>query len=348
MVNIARGARLHQRACFNREEITSNGGVGTGVSVNEIGEASEFAADMTDSLSAYRRTATSVRNGDVAKAPGPSVRRRQLGAALRQLRKDSGTSREDAAGWLEITVQTLSKVELGRQAIKSPNVRLLCQLYDIDASTTDTLLRLAKEANQRGWWASYRDTVPEWFRQFVSFEGDASELWEYQAEFVPGLLQTSEYAKAITRASRPNVTDAELARSVELRRQRQEQLDGDHPPHLHLYLNEAVVRRAVGSPEVMHEQLDYLMTASKLDHVSLRIVPFSAGAYAAMAGSFVLIHFPEEDEPAFAYLENDRGALYQEDPGDIARYSVMVDQLAERGLSEADTRVMLDEVARSL
>lgn len=97
----------------------------------------------------------------------------------------------------------------------------------------------------------------------------------------------------------------------------------------------------------MREQLDYLVTASKLDHVSLRVVPFSAGAYAAMAGSFVMMQFPEEDDPAFAYLENDRGALYQEDPGDIARYSVMVDELAERALSKEDTRAMLDEAARS-
>lgn len=283
----------------------------------------------------------------MTKTPGPSVRRRQLGAALRQLRKDAGAKREDAATWLEITVQTLSKVELGRQAIKGPNVRLLCQFYDTDASTRDTLLRLAKEANQRGWWAAYRDTVPEWFRQFVSFEGDASELWNYESEFVPGLVQTTEYVKAITRASRPNVTEEELARSVELRRQRQEQLDGEQPPHLHLYLNEAVVRRTVGSPGVMREQLDYLVTASKLDHVSLRVVPFSAGAYAAMAGSFVMMQFPEEDDPAFAYLENDRGALYQEDPGDIARYTVIVDQLAETALTETDTRTMLEEAARS-
>lgn len=112
----------------------------------------------------------------MAKKPGPSVRRRQLGAMLRQLRQDAGTSRKDAAEWLEIGEPTLSKIELGRQAIKGPHVRLLCQLYDVDSSTVDTLLRLAREANQRGWWTAYRNTVPSWFRHYVGLESDAADI----------------------------------------------------------------------------------------------------------------------------------------------------------------------------
>lgn len=266
---------------------------------------------------------------------------------LRQLRQDAGKSREDAAGWLEITIQTLSKVELGRQAIKGPHVRLLCQLYGTDAGTMDNMLRLAKEANQRGWWTSYRDTVPEWFRQFVGFEGDASALWNYESEFVPGQLQTPAYVEAITRASRPNITDADLARVVQLRRERQEQFNGQQPPELNAYLNESVLRRAVGNPATMREQLDHLISASEREHVTLRVVPFAAGAHAGMAASFVLMQFPEEDTPAFAYLENDRGAVYQEDPGDVERYTVMIDQLDEVAASADDSRAMLREAARS-
>lgn len=283
----------------------------------------------------------------VTTSPGPSVRRRQLGAMLRQLRQDAGKSREDAAGWLEITIQTLSKVELGRQAIKGPHVRLLCQLYNTDAGTMDNLLRLAKEANQRGWWTSYRDTVPEWFRQFVGFEGDASTLWNYESEYVPGLLQTSAYVEAMTRASRSDIADADMKRLVELRRERQDQFNGEQPPELNVFLNESVLRRVVGDSETMREQFDHLITASKWDHVSLRVVPFSAGAHAAMAASFVLMQFPEEDTPAFAYLENDRGAVYQEDPGDVERYTLMVGQLDEVAASVDDSRAMLDEAARS-
>lgn len=284
----------------------------------------------------------------MTKSPGPSVRRRQLGAMLRKLRSDAGKTRKDAAAWLEIGEPTLSKIELGRQAIKGPHVRLLCQLYDVDAGTLDTLLRLSREANQRGWWAAYRDTVPEWFRQFVGLESDAADIWEYQAEFVPGLLQTPRYVEAITRASRPDATDEEIARAVELRRERQARFNGGEPPHLHVVTNEAVIRRIVGGPDVMHEQLDHLYDASQRQHVSLRVLPFTAGAHAAMAGSFVMMQFPEEDSPAFVYVENDRGAIYQEDPGDIVRYSLMVSQFDAMALNEDHTRAMLQRAANEM
>lgn len=280
----------------------------------------------------------------MTKRPGPSVRRRQLGAMLRQLRQDAGYTRKDAAEWLELGEPTLSKLELGRQAIKGPHVRLLCQLYDVDAGTLDNLLRLSREANQRGWWAAYRDTVPDWFRHFVGLEGDAADIWEYESEFVPGLLQTQAYAEAITRASRPDIDEGELEQIVRVRRERQVQLDGDQPPNLHLFLNEAILWRAVGEAATMREQLEHLHETAQLDHVSLRVVPFSAGAHAAMAGSFALLRFPDEHEPAFAYVESDRGAVYQEEPGDIARYSIMTEQLEQIACDESATHAMLKRV----
>lgn len=284
----------------------------------------------------------------MTKQPGPSIRRRQLGSLLRQLRTDAGKSRKDAAEWLEITDPTMSKIELGQQAVKGPNVRLLCQLYDIDAATRDYLLRLAGEANQRGWWTAYRDTLPDWARQLVGLESDAEDLWNYEAEFVPGLLQTTEYVQEITKVARPDATADELARAVQLRHERQARLDGDHPPQLHAYLNEAVIRRVVGNAEVMAEQLDYLVTASDRDTITLRIVPFTAGAHAAMTGSFVLMRFPEEASAAFAYVENERGGVYQEDPGDIDRYTFVVRQLDDRALSEADSRALIKQAAKEL
>lgn len=284
----------------------------------------------------------------MSKRPGPSVRRRQLGAMLRQLRIDAGKTRKDAATWLEIGEPTVSKIELGKQAIKGPSVRLLCQLYDADAGTVDTLLRLAREANQRGWWSQYRETVPDWFRQFVGLEGDASVMWEYQSEYVPGLLQTPAYVDAITRALEPSYSDEQIARRVELRKKRQMQIDGGQPPQMHIYLNEAVIRRVVGGAEVMREQLGVLAESAKRDHISIRIVPFSAGAHPAMSGSFVMMQFPDEDAPAFAYVENRRGAVYQEDPGDIESYTVLLDQLASVALSEDDSRAMLADAAASL
>lgn len=283
----------------------------------------------------------------MTKQPGPSVRRRQLGAMLRQLRRDAGKERKDAAEWLGMTDPTMSKLELGKQAVKQSNLRALCQLYDVDAGTLDYLLRLAKEANERGWWAAYRDTLPEWARQLVSLEADAADLWNYEAEFVPGLLQTPGYIEAINRAAQPNVTDEAIGRSVQLRRERQAQLDGG-PSQLHFYLNEAAVRRVVGGPQVMREQLEQLIAASKLEYLSVRVVPFSAGAHAAMMGSFVLMQFPGEESPAFAYVENERGAIYQEDPGDLERYTLILRLLEDKALPEAESRAVFEQSAENL
>ena len=277
----------------------------------------------------------------MTKQPGPSIRRRQLGAMLRQLRTDAGKSRNDAAEWLEITDPTMSKLELGKQTVKGPTVRMLCQLYDVDAGTRDHLLRFASEANQRGWWTAYRDTLPGWARQLVSLESDASDVWNYEAEFVPGFLQTPSYVEAITRAAYPDATDEQISRRQQLRRERQTRLDDDNPPQLHLYLNEAVIRRRAGTAAVMREQLDYLAEASQRENMSLRIVPFTAGPHPAMTGSFVLMQFPDEDGPAFAYVENERGGLYQEDPGDLDRYTVVVRLLDETALSEEDSRALI-------
>lgn len=277
------------------------------------------------------------------KQPGPSVRRRQLGAMLRQLREESGKTVKDAASWLGMTESNVSKIELAKQTIKQPTIRALCQLYDVDASKVEYLLKLTKEASQRGWWSAYRDTVPDWFRQFVSLEADALDLWTYQNECVPGLLQTEGYVHALFQTTRPKLGDDEIDRQVHVRRERQDRLHGYHPPRLHFFINEAVIRRQVGSAQVMREQLEHLIESSKLEYVELRILPFSAGSHPAMAGPFTMMQFPDEGAPAFVYVEHDRGATYQEDPGDIDRFTAIVAGLDHLSLSPDDSREMLRE-----
>lgn len=275
------------------------------------------------------------------KEPGPSVRRRQLGAMLRELREQSGKTIKDAAAWLGMTESNMSKIEKAKQQVKAPAVRALCQLYDVDASKLNYLLQLASEANQRGWWTAYRDTVPDWFRQFVSLESDALNLWNYEAEHIPGLLQKPAYVRAIAKAQHPASSEEELDRSVNLRRERQERLNGGQPPRLHFYINEAVMRRPVGDPDEWREQLQHLVDSSDLDHITVRIVPFSAGPHPGMLGSFVMMQFPDEETPAFVYVEHDRGGTYQEDPGDIERYTFIVDSLEQLSLSPEKSREML-------
>lgn len=281
----------------------------------------------------------------MTKEPGPSVRRRQLGAMLKQLRRESGKTVKDAAAWLGMGESNVSKIEGAKQQIKVQTVRALCQFYDVDESKAGYLVKLANESNERGWWTAYRDTVPDWFRQFVGLEADALDLWNYEAELVPGLLQTSDYVRAITKAARPEASEDALAQSVELRSERQERIDGNHPPRLHFFISEAVIRRPLGDQDAWREQINHLIESSKLDHIDLRIVPFSAGPHSGMLGSFVMMQFPEEEAPAFVYVEHERGAIYQEDPGDTDRYTVIVAELEDVSLSPGDSREMLSEAA---
>lgn len=277
--------------------------------------------------------------------PGPTVRRRRLGKELRRLREDAGKTIAEAAQWVGIKPPTISKIENGRQAIRPTNVRLLLQLYGIGAPDADTLIRLAGEANQRGWWASYGDTVPDWFRNFVGLEADASEINGYDSELVPGQLQTAEYAEAVTLAAHPNTTVDELRRQVTFRHERQERLAGNNPPRLHFVLNEAVLRRPVGGAEAFHKQLEHLAEVTRLPHVDVQVLPFSAGPHAAMGQTFRVVRFPGDEAGLdFVYQENDRGALYLERPADVDRYQTVFDQLAAMALSSSETSTFLAKV----
>jgi transcriptional regulator with XRE-family HTH domain len=263
---------------------------------------------------------------------GPTVRRRQLGLELRRLREAAGKTPREAADWLEVSTSTLSKIEKGRQAIKGTHIRLLTQLYDVGAPETDTLLRLAREANQRGWWAAYGDTVPDWVRTYLGLEEDASELWAYESGYVLGLFQTPAYAEAITAAAVQSA-DPDAARLVAFRTARQKRLFGDRAPRLRIVLDEAVLHRLVGGTAVMREQLEHLLEVAQLPQVDLTVQPFSAGAHPSIGSAFTLLRFDDTEGMNCVYLENARGALYLERPGDVERYATMFEQLSATALS---------------
>lgn len=275
-------------------------------------------------------------------SPGPTVRRRQLGKELRRLREGAGKTIEEAALWVGIKPPTVSKIENGRQAIRPTNVRLLAQLYGIAAAETDILIKLADEANERGWWASYGDIVPDWFRTFVGLEADASEIDGYDSELVPAQLQTAEYAEAVILAAHPSTTQAELERLGSFRHERLERLAGKALPRLHFVLNEAVLRRPVGGADAFRQQLDHLAEMVQMPHVTLQVLPFSAGAHAAMGQTFTILRFPG-DETALdsVYLENNHGALYLERPADVERYQTIFNQLTTAALSSGETNEFL-------
>lgn len=281
----------------------------------------------------------------VADRPGPTVRRRQLGLELRRLREAAGKTPKEAAEWLEITPSTLSKIELGRQAIKGTHVRLLAQLYEIGAPEVDTLLRLAREANQRGWWAAYGDTVPDYVRAYLDLEEDAEELWAYESGLVFGLFQTPAYADAIISVFRRDDEPEEIARLVEIRSARQKRLFADRSPAMRVVLDEAVLRRKVGGAEIMREQLRHIAEVARFPHIEVRVLPFDAGEHPSIGTAFTLLRFTDASAMNAVYLEHHMGALYLERPADLVRYSQMFEQLVEAALSPDATLSLIATLA---
>lgn len=268
-------------------------------------------------------------------SPGSLVRRWRLGKRLREMREAAGKSQDDAALYLGVKRPTISRIENGRHGILPRNVRFLCQLYGIGAPQVDMLVRQAEESNERGWWVSYSDTMPDWFETYVGFESDAQEIRTYESELVPGLLQVPSYVRAIRAAYRGDDgnDDPGIAKLVEFRQERQKRLEA-RPPTLRVVLNEAVLRRAVGD---MHEQVGYLVEIARRDFVTLQILPFEAGPHPGMKSSFSLLTLPGEPAPNFVYLEHDEGAIYLERPTDLTRYTHAFEVLTRLALSPSES-----------
>jgi transcriptional regulator with XRE-family HTH domain len=269
---------------------------------------------------------------------GPYVRRKLLGRQLRQFRDQAGIHQEAAAKYAGMKGASISRIENGKQAILPRTVRLLCQCYDIGAPTIDMLMRQAEESNDRAWYAMYSDTVPSWVESFLGLETEATEVWTYEAELVPGLLQTPEYARAVAAAALLDSTEAEIQRSIEPRLARQRRLTSDRPPRLHSIVNEAVLMRPVGGRAAMAAQLRHLLDMSKQDHITIQVLAFESGEHVAMTGAFTMLRFPDELEMNAVFLEHDHGATSAERPTDLARYSRMFERLVSRALSPARTR----------
>jgi transcriptional regulator with XRE-family HTH domain len=276
---------------------------------------------------------------------GQTLRRRKLGKELRRHREAAGLKVRDLTSYVGLQPGTISKIENGNQAILPKNVRLMLQACGVGAPTMDTLIRLAEESDDRGWWTGYSDTIPQWFETYVDLESDAEEIWTYTSELVDGLLQTAEYAEAVARAAYPDITEDHLKRIVEVRQARQAQLDRENPANLRVVCSEAVVRRKVGGPDVMRGQILRLVELSSQPNITIQVIPFDAGAHPAMKGNFTLLRFPEGfADMDCVYLENENGEVWQERPGDIARYSDVLGRVRDQALSPEETTSFLDSL----
>jgi hypothetical protein len=253
-------------------------------------------------------------------ASGPTALRIQLGAELRRLRKGRNLSRETAGWEIRASESKISRMELGRVPFKERDVDDLLTLYGVGDEERTVMMSLARQANGPEWWHQFADVVPPWFLSYLGLEEAASLIRAYEVHFVPGLLQTADYARAVIRQGHADAPDAEITKRIALRQGRQRVLTRPDPPLLWVVLDEAVLRRQIGGRDVMRAQVQALIEASELPNVRLQIVPFRAGAHAAADFPFAILRFSEPGLRDVVYVEHLTNAVYLDKPGDVDHY----------------------------
>ena len=264
---------------------------------------------------------------------GPTVLRMLLGAHLRRLREAQGVSREDAGWEIRASESKISRMELGRVSFKERDVEDLLTLYgQVDTDERERLLALARQANTPGWWHRYGDVLPNWFQSYLGLEAAASLIRTYEVQFVPGLLQTADYARSVVLLGHGRAKAEEIERRVDLRMRRQKILDRPDAVQLWAVIDEAVLRRPVGSRSTMRGQIQALIDATQRQSVHLQVLPFQVGGHSAAGGAFSILRFPDQELPDIVYVEQLSSALYLDKRDDVELY---VDAM-ERLCVEAD------------
>ncbi|MCX5441502.1 MULTISPECIES: helix-turn-helix transcriptional regulator [unclassified Streptomyces] len=275
----------------------------------------------------------------------PTVLRMILGRRLQDMRLGAGASLEDAAKALRVKTLTIRRLEKAEVALKPLYVEKLLETYGADRQEIDEFVDLAEQANEPGWWHSYRDVVPNWFTAYVSLETGAKTLRTYEPQYVTGLLQTPDYARGVLRGGLPNGSEEELSRRVELRLLRQSLLEREDAPTLWVVMEEAVLHRTVGSPDVMREQIERLLEVSELAHISLDIVPFTAGAHVGACAPFTYFRFEEPELPDIVYSELLSASVYLDQRADVVAHLEAHSRMALLTSSE-DSRALLNRMRK--
>jgi transcriptional regulator with XRE-family HTH domain len=266
---------------------------------------------------------------------GPTVVRRQLGRRLRALRDRAGKSMADMAAVKIMSPAKLYRIEAGTSAVRISDVWALCRLYGADEKTTDLLAGLAAGTDSQNWWHDYTDVMPEHFGLYLGLEATATTIRTYDPERIHGLMQTAAYAHEVERATNimPPLGEAALQRSVALRLERQKTVLGKTPPgEIVAVLGAGALARIVGGQQVMTEQLDRLRELSQLNHVHIRVLPFGAGAHAAMLGALTIMDFADPDDPPLAYVETYVGARIVEQSNQLEQHRVVFESIYERAV----------------
>ena len=284
----------------------------------------------------------------MAAGTGPTVRRRQLMAELKRLREMTGLTQEEVASQLDWHPTKVMRIETGRTAPHPNDVRVMLGLYGAtDAEALAGLIRLAKDARQRGWWYSYRDVLLNRFEFFLGLESEADTIRDFELAMIPGLLQTEDYARALIRGLMA-YDAAEIERRVEVRMTRQKLLTREDRPQLWAIMDEAAIRRVVGGRAIMRAQLLHLAHATELGGTTIQVVPYGAGPHPGQAGPFIILGFAEPTEPEVVYMETIGGNLYVDKPEEVRLCTTAFDQLRAVALSPSQSRAMLQAIAGEL
>jgi transcriptional regulator with XRE-family HTH domain len=275
--------------------------------------------------------------------PSLTVRQRELGKRLRDLRYQHGLTVEDVAGRLLCSATKVSRLETGVRRPSLRDVRDLCGLYDLDAATSAELMTLARGAREQGWWTQYADVSIE---PYIGLEAEATAITCYSMSYVPGLLQTEEYARTLIKALAPKM-EAELhEQRVQVRLRRQQLLEQGGGPRYHVVLDEAVLHRRVGGAQGMHTQLSKILEAAQKDQVTVQVVPFDVGAHDAQDSNFVLLKFGEPSLSPVVYVESLTGSRYVDREADLDRYHETVESLSDLALNPRDSIRRLRELRK--
>jgi len=268
-----------------------------------------------------------------------------MAAQLRELRTESGLTQEDVSGRTGIDRSTLYRLEGAQQRPQKSTLIQLLDLYRVEEPRRGELLTLLREAGQRGWLQQYRSELPEVYSDYIGFEDEARSISNYESLFVPGLLQTEDYARALLNGTLPYVTSEEIENRITARIARQALLDREEPPRLWTIMDEAAVRRVAGGRAVMRAQLDRLREAASRPNITLQVIPFEAGSHPGMDGAFVVLDFPDPADQSIVYTESAAGGLFLEEEVEIRRYKLMFEHLRAAALRPDETVSLLAAIA---
>ncbi|MFF5210857.1 helix-turn-helix domain-containing protein [Streptosporangium sp. NPDC000396] len=278
--------------------------------------------------------------GPSSRRQPPTVRLRRLAAELRHLRQDAGLSQDDVAEKTGVNIVTLYRIETAKTKPQLRTLIALLDAYGVTGSRRADLMALQKEAKQRGWLQSFDANLPDQYTALISLEAEAQQAINYESLFIPGLLQTEDYARAVIRGVLPTAAEAEVENFVTARMQRQALLENETPLRLWAIMDQAALCRTVGSDAVMRDQLSHLIQQAQRPHITVQVIPFSAGAHPGMPGSFIVLKFPADD-PDVIYIDSMAGDLFIEKETDIQRYNDICEHLRAIALSPTDTTALI-------